>query len=87
MPNAEDRIKKVIAATLNVAPEKVVPQARLNKDLMADSLDMVEVIIELENEFNISVPDERIGTFETVQDLIDYTQLLLAAELVLTGKA
>ena len=56
----EERVKKVIAETLNVDPEKITLESSLTDDLGADSLDAVEVVINLEDEFEIEIPDEDV---------------------------
>ena len=68
----EDKVRKVIAEKLSVDIEEVVPQATFVDDLGADSLDLVELIMSMEEEFDIEISDEDAETLETVQDAIDY---------------
>jgi acyl carrier protein len=70
--NAEDRLRKIIADQLGVPEEQVVPEASFIDDLNADSLEMVDLIISLEEEFGIQVSDEEAERIKTVQDAIDY---------------
>ena len=56
----EERVKKVIAETLSVDPKKITLESSLTHDLGADSLDTVEVVINLEDEFEIEIPDENV---------------------------
>jgi len=68
----EDKIKKVIAEKLGVEIEEVVPDASFVDDLGADSLDLVELIMSMEEEFDIEISDEDAEGLETVKDAIDY---------------
>ena len=67
-----DRVRKLIVEQWDVAPGKVTPQARLREDLKADSLDCVELVIALEEEFNIAIPDEAATQVRTVGDILAY---------------
>ena len=66
------RLTKVIIEHLSVEKEKVVPTASFIDDLGADSLDLVELIMAIEEEFDIEIPDEEAGEMFTVQNAIDY---------------
>jgi acyl carrier protein len=70
--SAEDRLKKIIADQLSVSEEEVVPEASFIEDLNADSLDLVELIMSLEEEFNVKISDEDAEKIRTVQDALDY---------------
>ena len=70
--SAEDRLKKIIADQLSVSEEEVVPEASFIDDLNADSLDLVELIMSLEEEFNVKISDEDAEKIRTVQDAMDY---------------
>src|SRR5438093_7506803 len=70
--NAEERLKKIIAEQLGVSEEEVVPEASFIDDLNADSLEMVDLIISLEEEFGIQVSDEDAEKIKTVKDALDY---------------
>ncbi len=72
METINERVKQVIADTLGVDPSKVNPYSDLKKDLGADSLDVVELIMVLETEFNVSIPDEQIERMKEVRHLTDY---------------
>jgi acyl carrier protein len=72
--DAQERLRKLIAEQLRVDEEEVVPEASFIEDLNADSLDLVELIMTLEEEFNIKISDEDAENIRTVQDAIDYLQ-------------
>lgn len=69
-----DKVKEIIVNELNVDAEKVTPQANLKEDLGADSIDAVEVIMSLEDEFNITISDDAAQNIKTVQDLVNYIE-------------
>ena len=70
----EERVKKIIVEQLGVKEEDVKPEASFVEDLGADSLDTVELIMALEEEFDIEIPDEAADKITTVQSAIDYVQ-------------
>jgi len=72
MSNIEERVKKIIAEQLGVKEEEVVNSASFVEDLGADSLDTVELVMALEEEFETEIPDEEAEKLGTVQDAIDY---------------
>ncbi|MCD6319321.1 MAG: acyl carrier protein [Candidatus Desulfofervidaceae bacterium] len=74
MASVEAKVKEIIASQLGVDQEEVVPKASFVEDLGADSLDIVELIMAMEEEFGIEVPDEEAEKIRTVQDAIDYVQ-------------
>jgi len=67
-----DRVKKVVVEQLDVSEDEVTPQASFVEDLGADSLDVVELVMGLEEEFDIEIPDEDAEKIATVQDAITY---------------
>jgi len=70
--SVEDKVKKIIAEKLSVDLEEVVPEASFVDDLGADSLDLVELIMSMEEEFDIDISDEEAEKLVTVKDAIDY---------------
>ena len=68
----EDKVKKIIVEKLSVELEEVVPEASFVDDLGADSLDLVELIMSMEEEFDIDIPDEKAEKLVTVKDAMDY---------------
>jgi len=75
-----DRVKAIIAEQLGVKPEEVVPEASFIDDLGADSLDTVELIMALEEEFGVEIPDEDAEKMTTVGDAIKYIETKSAAK-------
>ncbi len=67
-----DKLKKLIAEKLEIDETKVVPSASFRQDLGADSLDTYELVYAIEEELGISLPDEKVSEFETVQDVLDF---------------
>lgn len=72
MSKLEERVKKIIAEQLGVDESKVVPEASFVEDLGADSLDTVELVMALEEQFETEIPDEDAQKIITVKDAIDY---------------
>lgn len=72
MADIDEKVKKIICEQLDVAEDDVVPEASFVDDLGADSLDQVELIMAMEEEFDISIPDEDAEKIATVKDAIDY---------------
>ena len=72
--SVEDRVKKIIAEKLSVDLKEVVPEASFVDDLGADSLDLVELIMSMEEEFETDISDEDAEKIATVQDAINYIQ-------------
>ena len=67
-----DRVKKVVVEQLNVEADEVTPEATFVEDLRADSLDMVELSMAFEEEFQVDIPDEEAEKIKTVQDAVNY---------------
>lgn len=72
MENIEQRIKKIVAEQLGVKEEEVKNESSFVNDLGADSLDTVELVMALEEEFECEIPDEQAEKINTVQEAIDY---------------
>jgi len=69
-----ERVKRIIVEQLGVDPDEVIPTASFIEDLNADSLDLVELIMSLEDEFGKEIPDEDAEKIVTVQDAVDYVK-------------
>lgn len=72
MSAIEERVKKIVAEQLGVKLEDVTNEASFVDDLGADSLDTVELVMALEEEFELEIPDEEAEKISTVQNAIDY---------------
>lgn len=70
----EKRVKEIIVEQLGVSEDEVVAEASFIDDLGADSLDTVELVMALEEEFDIEIPDEDAEKIHTVQDAVNYIQ-------------
>ncbi len=68
------KVKEIIVEQLGVDPEKVKPEASFIDDLGADSLDIVELVMAMEEEFDLEIPDEDAEKLKTVQDVASYLQ-------------
>ena len=74
MATTEEKVKKIIEEKLSVNADQITNEARFTEDLKADSLDTVELIMALEDEFGLDIPDEEADKIKTVQDTIDYIE-------------
>ena len=68
----EDRVKKIVCNQMGTTPDKISRETSFVNDLGADSLDTVELVMEFEDEFEISIPDEDAEKIQTVGNAIDY---------------
>ena len=74
MSGIAEKVKKIIVEKLGVEESEVTPEASFTNDLGADSLDTVELIMEFEKEFNISIPDDEAEKIHTVGLAIEYLE-------------
>ena len=72
MSTVEERVKKVVEDQLSVNQDQITPEASFIDDLGADSLDTVELVMALEEEFECEIPDEEAEKITTVQQAVDY---------------
>ena len=72
MSSVEERVKKIVVEQLGVKEEEVTAEASFVDDLGADSLDTVELVMALEEEFEIDIPDEAAEKISTVQSAVDF---------------
>ena len=79
MSDIQEKVKTIICEQLDVEEETVVPEASFVDDLGADSLDQVELIMAMEEEFDVSIPDEDAEKIVTVKDAIEYIEKAQAA--------
>lgn len=71
-----EHVKKMILSELKVSEDKITREARLQEDLGADSLDAVELIMNIESEYDIIIPDEQAVEIKTVGDIVDFIETL-----------
>ena len=74
MPTIEERVKKIIAEQLGVNENEITGESSFVDDLGADSLDTVELVMALEEEFSTEIPDDDAEKITTVQQAVDYVQ-------------
>ena len=79
MSDTADRVKKIVVEHLGVEASSVTPEASFIDDLGADSLDIVELVMAFEEEFDIEIPDDSAEHILTVGDAVNYIQEKLAA--------
>jgi len=72
MSSIEERVKKIVAEQLGVSEDEVTPEASFIDDLGADSLDAVELVMALEEEFECEIPDEEAENITTLQQAVNY---------------
>ena len=78
MASVQERVIDIVAEQLGVDKEKVTPETSFVNDLGADSLDTVELVMELEEEFEITIPDDQAEKIKTVGEAIDYIEREIA---------
>lgn len=69
-----ERVCEVLAQQLGLEENEIMPESRLKEDLGADSLDMVELIMAMEEEFDVDIPDEEAQNIRTVADAVNYVE-------------
>lgn len=69
-----EKVRKLIAEQLNMDEEKITMESKVIEDLGADSLDMVEMLMTLEDEFDVRIPEEASNTMNTVGDLVRFIE-------------
>ncbi|MEY2792097.1 MAG: hypothetical protein RJA76_89 [Bacteroidota bacterium] len=74
MSDIAEKVKSIIVEKLGVEASEVTPEASFTNDLGADSLDTVELIMEFEKEFNVSIPDDQAENIQTVGQAISYLE-------------
>ncbi len=69
-----ERLKEIVAEQLEIDAETITAETRLNEDLNADSLDVVEMLMALEDEFGVDIPDEEIEKMKTIGDVVAFIE-------------
>ncbi len=67
-----EKVRAIIAEQLGIDKEKIQPESHLINDLKADSLDVVALVMDLEQEYGIEIPDEDLAQLQTVQNILDF---------------
>lgn len=67
-----EQVKEILTRQLRVAPEKVTLDAQIKKDLGADSVDILQLLMRLEDDYGIVIPDQELAKFETVGDVVAF---------------
>ncbi len=67
-----EEVQKILAKQLRIDPSKVQPESRIKEDLGADSLNILQLLMKIEDDYGIVIPDEKLAHFETVKDVVDY---------------
>ena len=75
-----DKLKEIIADQLSVDEEKITMEASITEDLGADSLDVVDLISVIEDEFDLEIPEEAVDSIKTVGDIVNYIEKNASAE-------
>ena len=69
-----DKVKEIIASQLSVKVEDIKEDTNIAEELGADSLDLVEILMSLEDEFGVSIPDEAIPEIKTIKEIVDFIE-------------
>ena len=67
-----DQVKEILARQLRVSPDKVTMDAQIKRDLGADSVDILQLLMRLEDDYGIVIPDQELAKFETVGDVVSF---------------
>lgn len=71
-----EKVKDILEKQLKLSAGSVTPESRIKEDLGADSLDVLQLLMAIEDEYGIEVPDEQLATFSTVQDVVNFLESL-----------
>ncbi len=72
-----EKVRDILAEQLEIDPETITLDTNIIDDLDADSLDFVEMITSIEDEFNITIVDEKVGDFKTIRQVVEYLETLV----------
>ena len=67
-----EEVKTILARKLRISPERVTLEAQIKKDLGADSVDILQLLMRLEDDYGIVIPDQELAKFETVNDVVTF---------------
>ena len=71
-----EEVKTILARQVRIAPERVTLDAQIKKDLGADSVDILQLLMRLEDDYGIVIPDQELAKFETVSDVVNFLDSL-----------
>ena len=71
-----EKVQAILAKQLRLDPAKITPESLIKKDLGADSLDILQLLMRIEDEYGLVIPDEALAKFETVGDVVSYLEKL-----------
>ncbi|MBR0177096.1 MAG: acyl carrier protein [Bacteroidales bacterium] len=71
-----EEVKTILARQLRIAPERVTLDAQIKRDLGADSVDILQLLMRLEDDYGITIPDQELAKFETVNDVVTFLDTL-----------
>ncbi len=74
METMYEKVQAILARQLRVDPAVVTLEAQIKKDLGADSLDILQLLMRIEDQYGITIPDKALATFQTVGDVVDYLE-------------
>lgn len=69
-----EQLKELFTTQLRIDEAKITPDAKIQQDLGADSLDVLQLLMTIEEEYGIVIPDEELAAFEKVSDIVDYLE-------------
>ena len=69
-----DKVQAILAKQLRIAPERITLDSQIKKDLGADSLDILQLLLRIEDQYGIVIPDKALATFNTVRDVVTYLE-------------
>ena len=67
-----EQVKEILARQLRVSPDRVTLDAQIKRDLGADSVDILQLLMRLEDDYGITIPDQELAKFETVGDVVNF---------------
>ena len=71
-----ERVRDILAKQLRISADEIKAESRIKNDLGADSLDILQLLMTIEEEYNVTIPDEELANFETVNDVVKYLETL-----------
>ncbi len=69
-----EKVQTILAKQLRLDPSRITPESQIKKDLGADSLDILQLLMRIEDQYGIVIPDQALAKFETVKDVVDYLE-------------